>query len=476
MSFTQAIKWSVLSELAAKAIQPVIFILLARLLSPEDFGVMSAALMVIGFSQIFWEAGMAKAIIQRQTDVDSSANAAFWINTGMGVVISGLLFISADRIATVFFHDERVASVLQVMSIQILLGSVSAVHVALLQKEMDFKKLFWVRFATVSLPGFASIPLAMMGLGYWALVVGTIVGQVAQVIMLWRLSQWRPRLSFQTQIAKELLQFGGWVAASGLLAWFYVWGDSLIVGMYLGSHELGLYRTGSQLAAMIFTIIFSPINPVLYSHLSRMNENKERMCTAAEKVIKVLTFAAVPIAMIVFSLSIPLGEVLFGPKWEGVGFVIGAMALMHGFSWVVGMNGEVYRAMGRPAHETIVTGSTLIIYFGAYLFSIDFGIEAFVWTRLSLALGSLLLHLLVIRALLSMPILPIISHLLLITAVSFLSVSLVYYFVTSNIIDAWLQVLAGGLTSVAVVSGALFVIGKNDVLKELTSFVRVRSK
>jgi PST family polysaccharide transporter len=193
MSFVHAVKWSFLAELVSKAITLIVFIVLARLLTPEDFGVMSAALMVIAFSQILWEAGMGKALIQRQTDIEDAANVAFWINLGLGVLIAGLLFWGAQPIALTFFQDARVTPVLQIMTLQVLLGALSSVQTALLQKEMDFKKLFWVRMATVALPGFASIPLAWGGMGYWALVAGTLTGQAVQVMMLWRMSEWRPR-------------------------------------------------------------------------------------------------------------------------------------------------------------------------------------------------------------------------------------------------------------------------------------------
>ncbi len=163
MSVLNALKWSFLGELASKAVQPVVFIVLARLLTPEDFGVMAAAMMVIAFSQIFWEAGMGKALVQRQTDIEAAANAAFWINIALGILIASLLFLFAKPIARSFFQDERVTPVLQAMTIQVLLGALSSVQTALLQKEMGFKKLFWVRFATVSLPGIASIPLALHG-------------------------------------------------------------------------------------------------------------------------------------------------------------------------------------------------------------------------------------------------------------------------------------------------------------------------
>lgn len=399
MNLANALKWSFLSEVSTKAIQPVVFIILARLLTPEDFGVMTSALMVIGFSQIFWEAGMGKALIQRQSEVEEAANVAFWINIALGIVIAIFFFIVAPLVADIFFHDNRVTAVLQVMTLQILLGAISSVHTALLQKEMDFKKLFWVRVATVSLPGLASIPLALNGMGYWALVAGTLIGQLAQAIMLWRMNRWRPNLTFHTPIAKEMGKFGAWVGTSGLLAWFYIWADSLIVGMYLGSHELGLYRTGNQLASMCFATLLSPIIPVLYSHLSKMQHDKYLFQKAVNKIIDILIISTIPLAIIIYNLSNPIASILFSSKWKGIELVLGVLSLMHGFSWIVGMNGEFYRAMGKPAYETIVTSCTLFIYYLAYAYSITIGFEVFIWTRLALGLGSIVLHIVVLNIL-----------------------------------------------------------------------------
>lgn len=112
MSFANVLKWSFLSELASKAIQPVVFIVLARLLTPEDFGVMTAAMMVIAFSQIFWDAGMGKALIQRQTDIEEAANAAFWVNISLSLVICSPLLLTVNPIADHLFKYARVFAVL----------------------------------------------------------------------------------------------------------------------------------------------------------------------------------------------------------------------------------------------------------------------------------------------------------------------------------------------------------------------------
>ncbi len=475
MSLTHALKWSFLSELASKAIQPVVFIILARLLTPEDFGVMSAALMVIGFSQIFWEAGMGKALIQRQSDVDDAANAAFWINLGLGFFIAILLFSIADSVAYTFFHDGRVVAVLQIMTLQVFLGALSSVHTALLQKEMGFKKLFWVRFATVSLPGLASIPLALNGMGYWALVAGSIIGQVAQVIMLWRISHWRPKWKFNRLVAKKMGRFGVWVGLSGLLAWFYIWADSFIVGMYLGSHDLGLYRTGNQFALMGFSLLFGPVLPVLYSYLSQMNQDKDRLGRAIEKIVKILAFIAIPLAFFIYSVSDFIGIVFFGEQWEGIGFVIGVMALMHGFSWIVGMNGEVYRAMGKPSYETIVTAITLLVYLVAYLYSVQRGFDVFVWVRFMLALGAMFLHFFVLRKIVPICLFSIVRYIVMVTIVSGLVVT-VSHFVASYYMDgSWPVFIMEGLLELLAFCVIGFVVERKGVVRDILGLIKWRA-
>lgn len=397
MSITHAIKWSFLAEIASKAVTPLAFVILARLLTPEDYGVVAAATLAISFSQVFWEAGMGKALIHHRGDVPSAANAVFWVNTALGLVVAGLLIAISGPLAEHVFHDARVAPVLQVMSIQVLLGALASVHTSLLQKDMHFKRLFWVRLLTVSAPALLALPLAWYGMGYWALVAGSIVGQAVQVVMLWRASDWRPGFTFDSLIARRLARFGSWVAVSGLLSWFYLWADSLIVGMFLGSHNLGLYRTGNTLVLMIYGLLFGPLLPVLYSHFSQIQSSHEEIRRVLLKTVRLVTLVAIPVAFALYGFAEPIGDLVFGAEWQGVGLVIALMALVHGFSWVVGTNGEAYRAVGRPDYETKIMAGALLMYAVAYWVSVRHGLEAFLWTRVGLAMVALGIHLGVAR-------------------------------------------------------------------------------
>lgn len=417
-----ALKWSFLGEIASKAVTPVVFVVLARLLTPEDYGVVAAATMVISFSQIFWEAGMGKAIIQYRGDRTVAADAAFWINNALALLIAGTLATSSGLIADRIFHDPRVAPVLQVMTLQVLLSASVSIHIALLQKDLNFRHLFWVRLATVAIPGLASIPLASYGMGYWALVAGTLAGQVFQVALLWKRSPWRPRFTFDRQVAHELVRFGGWVAATALLAWCYLWADSLIVGVYLGPHDLGLYRTGNAFIIMTYGLIFSPLMPVLYSHLSAVSHDRARIRKIMIQVIRILTFLSLPLAALIAVNADFICDFIFGPKWQGISLVVGVMVLCHSISWVVGANGEFYRAIGKPHTETYIMGLMIVAFLPVYYFSIQHGLKIFIMARLGLVLIGFLVHVAVFVSVLKIRAHPIILYLIKVGVFSFCSI------------------------------------------------------
>jgi O-antigen/teichoic acid export membrane protein len=384
-----AFKWSALGEIASRAIGPLVFLVLARLLVPEDFGVVAAATVVISFSQVFSDAGLAKALIQRHDRVEESANVVFWLNLVIGLVIVTFLFFGAHFIAD-FFHDERIALVVQVLSLQILLAAFSSVHTALLQKDLNFKPLFWVRLVTTTAPGLASIPLAINGMGYWALVFGTLLGQMAQSAALWMFSPWRPHGRLDRNLATELVAFGKWAMLSGLIGWFYGWMDAIVVGHYLGPHDMGIYRTGNTFVTMIFGLIFSPLLPVLYSAFSRVRHDLSKVAESLLLVVKGIAMVAFPISAGLIALRAPIEQFVFRDEWGGIGMVIAILALVQGFSWLVGSNGEAYRGVGKPHIETWAMALSLTAYFIGYVFSVHYGLLVFLLSRLAMVFIGLL--------------------------------------------------------------------------------------
>ena len=186
-----SLKWSALTEIAARTAQPIIFVVLARLLAPTDFGVLATAMIVISFVQMFWDAGLSKALIQTKEVPENAAHVVFWTNLTLGIIIYTLLFAAAPYIAF-FFKSPVTEPVLRVLGIQIIIASLASVQQALFVRDLDFRGLFWIKLLTVFIPALFSIPLALLGYGIWSLVTGTLAGQFFNLLLLWMRSPWRP--------------------------------------------------------------------------------------------------------------------------------------------------------------------------------------------------------------------------------------------------------------------------------------------
>ncbi|MCW1300569.1 MAG: lipopolysaccharide biosynthesis protein [Candidatus Parvarchaeota archaeon] len=386
-----SVKWSALMEMVSRIAQPIIFVILARLLTPEDFGVVATAMIAISFSQMFWDAGLSKALIQTEEAPETAANVVFWTNIGLAIVIYVLLFFSAPLIAR-FFKSPASCAVLRVLGIQIVIASLSSVQQSLFMREMDFKNLFWIRLLTAFFPGFFSIPLAFYGYGVWALVGGTLAGQLLNLFLLWRKSTWRPSFSYDVTLARKLTRFGFWVLLESFGAWLIIWGDNLIVGRYLGVHDLGVYRTGWMLVTLIFGLVLNPLLPVLYPMFSRLQNNNEELKNAFHKANRIVFSLALPMGLGLLVLGPDLANLFFGEKWQGLGFVLSVLGLMHGMAWLVGINAELYRGMGRPDLNTKLMWLAILYYLPSYYLAVQHGLKVFTLTRLAVAVVAIPMH------------------------------------------------------------------------------------
>jgi O-antigen/teichoic acid export membrane protein len=386
-----AFKWSILGEAASRLIAPVAFLVLARLLTPEDFGVVAAATVVISLCQAVADAGLGKALVQKRDMLEASADAAFWMSFAVSLAL-GLVLIAAAPAIAGFFDDARIAPVVRVLALQVPLTGLAAIPIALLQRELAFRELFWVRLLTAGLPALASIPMALTGAGYWALVVGAVTGQALQCVALsWR-SHWRPRLRLDMATARQLARFGRWTSLSAVLAWCYGWLDSLFVARYLGAHDMGLYRIGNTLVTLVFGLAFAPLLPVLYSLFSRSGHNSNRVGMALLANARVTMVVSLPVATLFVLLAEPIELYFFGPEWTGLAYIVAVLAVGQGFAWLVGANGEAYRAVDRPDFEVWVMGLSLLAYGAGYAVAIRHGLAAFVLARTALVFIGLALH------------------------------------------------------------------------------------
>ena len=391
-------KWSILTEIVSRTALPIIFVILARLLTPDDFGVVATAMIAISFAQIFWDAGLSKALIQSEETPEDAAHVVFWTNIFLGVLIYFTLFIAAPAIA-LFFNSPSSSPVLRVLGLQIVIASFSSVQQALFIRDLDFRGLFWIKLLSAFVPGLCSIPMALFGYGVWALVAGLLAGQILNCLLLWQRSTWRPKFTYNRELARKLFTFGFWVVGESLALWFVLWGDHLIVGKFLGIHDLGLYRTGCMIVAIIFGFVLGSFLPVLYPTLSRFQDNIPAMIKIFHQANRVVMALVLPMGVGVFLVGHEIASVLFGTKWQGIGFVLSIIGLTNGVTWIVGINTELYRSIGRPDINTKLMFMAIVYYLPSYFIAALFGLETFVYARLIVGTLGIFIHVYVCKKL-----------------------------------------------------------------------------
>jgi len=394
------IKWSASIEIASRLISPLLLIILARLLAPSDFGLVSTATIAITFFQIFWDAGLSKALVQNNEINPGAANVVFWANLLFSILVYAVMFFSASAIA-VFFHSPGSELVIRILGIQCIISALGSVQQNLQVREINYKPLFIAKLLTALVPGLISIPMALMGLGVWALIAGNLTGNLLSVAFLWFQSTWRPSASLNLSLLPRLLRFGIWVMFEGLLGWFINMGDNLWVGHFLGTESLGKYQVGWSITTILFNIVLSPLLSVLFPAFSRLSDDAESRTKMYWQTMKVITFLCLPMGFGLFFIGNSLQAVLVNESWVGIGAVIRWIGLLMGFSWTIGVNAELYRAIGRPDINTKILFICFLYYAPAYYFASQLGLDRFLVVRFLVGFLSLPIHYLMMKKILN---------------------------------------------------------------------------
>lgn len=386
-----SVKWSTLTEIVSRAIFPITFVILARILTPEDYGLVAIAQVTISFCKLFWDAGLQKALIQTKESIEEAANVVFWTNLVLGIVIYALIFFTASLLAA-FFKSPAAAPVLQILGLQVVIGSASTVQRGLMLRNFKFKLLFWARLSTVAIPAAIAIPMACGGYGVWALVTSSLVGSMINCLVLWLGSSWHPSFHLNTEVAKSMFRFGSWIVLDSLIGWFIRQGDKVALGRYLPVKDLGIYRTGSNLVDIAFGFVLNPILPILYPAFSAIHSEKRELINLFYKANKIAMSLALPVGAGIACVATPLVALVLGEKWKGVEIVLMGLGPQMAIGWLIAANPEVYRAVGRPDIQTKIGVVSVPLYVFMYFLIAPFGLTAFVLARLGLTLVILPLH------------------------------------------------------------------------------------
>ena len=409
-----ATKWASITELSAKLVLPITNMILARILAPEAFGILATVIIIISFADMFADAGFQKFLIQYEFPSEENkfqyANVAFWTNFIISMLLWGIIFSYSEQIALILGNPE-LSIVIAVACIQLPITSFSSIQMALFRRHFDFKTLFYVRIVSVILPFIITIPLAYLGFDYWSLIIGNLVGQLFNALILTIKSKWKPRLFYNIKILKDMLSFSIWSLVEAIFIWLTAWVDVLIIGSLLNSYYMGLYTTSLNIINSMMALVTSATVPVLFSTLSRLQNNTEQFNKVFFNTQRLVSIIVLPVGVGIFLFSDLITWILLGENWSEASQIIGNWALTSAIMIVFGHYcSEVYRAKGQPKLSFLAQVLHLIVLVPVCIYSVQFGFWALVFVRSWIRIQFVLVHFLIMKYAIGIPISKIIRN------------------------------------------------------------------
>lgn len=381
----KATKWSAYAEIIGKLVGPITTMVLARVLTPEAFGVVTTLTMIIAFAEIFTDAGFQRYIIQHEfesdEDKDKSINVAFWSNLIMSLLLWGLIAIFAEPLATLV-GNPGLGIVLVVACASIPLEAFSSIQMAIFKRSLDFKSLFYRRLVAVAIPLFITIPLALWLRSYWALVFGTIAVNLSNAIILTLQSPWKPRFYYSFARLKDMLSFSVWSMFDAILIWATNYIEIFFIGCMLSAYYLGIYKTSMTTVTQFTSVITSAILPVIMPALSRTQHDYAAMREILLKIQKYLGILLLPIGFCILMFSQLITDILLGSQWQEAVPFIGIWGLMEVITVVFQrICSNIFPAIGKPRISVTVQVLHLVVLIPAVYISIGYGFSVLFYTR-----------------------------------------------------------------------------------------------
>ena len=353
----------------------VVITIQTRLLDPTDFGLVAFAAVFVGFTHVIADEGLADALVQRKELERAHLDATFWTTFAFAVVLTVILAALAVPIAALL-GDEELAPVLVVLSLSIPIASTSLVQRAILTRELKFRSLALRSLLGITVGGICGVIAAFAGLGVWSLVIQNLVGVTAGTLVLWRVTDFRPRLTFSYSHCRELLGFGSSVVGFRLLIYFTRWADDLLIGAFLGPAALGFYTVGSRMLRMLIQVTSSLIDRVSFPLYSRLQDQPARLKAAFYKSTAFASLIAFPVFLATAVLAPEVVDLFFGPKWADSIPVMQILAFFGLIQVLTYLNGTTIKALGKPSWLVVIVGITAGLKVGAFLVAVQYGLIA----------------------------------------------------------------------------------------------------
>lgn len=306
--------WSFLQTVGSGGIQFIATLILARILTPGDFGLIGMLTIFITVSQTLVSAGFNQALIQKKETDEEDYSSVFYINLVISICLYGILFFTAPLIAD-FYHQPILISLTRVLALIFIINAFSYVQQVRLIKEMRFKTLMLIHLPSTIISGFIAIMMAFYGYGVWSIVALQLIMQLAYAIQIWAYSKWKPLFSFNKKKSKSLFNFGSKLMISGIIHSIYENVYLVIIGKFFPLDVLGYYQNAQKLVDTPTQAFSSVISSVTFPAFSSLQDNDTKLKEGYKRSIQQLLFWLCPLLTLSAVLAKPLFRIVLTDKW-----------------------------------------------------------------------------------------------------------------------------------------------------------------
>lgn len=340
------VKWNAIGRFSTQGVSFFISILLARILSPSDYGVIGMITIFIAIAQTFIESGFGTALIRKKDCTDEDYSTAFYFNIIVGIVSYLILFIAAPYIAD-FFEMPILTEIVRVFSINLFLGSLTIVQGARLTAAIDFKSQAKISLVATIISGCVGLAMAYRGYGVWSIVYQSISSSIVRVILFWFITKWKPKISFSRQSFKYLFGFGSKILSASLLHTLYSNLTTILIGKFYTPKDLGYYSRGESLAIFPCSNIAGVIQSVTYPILSKIQDDDVRLIQVYRKYIRMMSIIIFFVMFLLVALANPLIITLFTDKWQNSVIYLQVFCFAYMFDHICSLNLNILYVKGR---------------------------------------------------------------------------------------------------------------------------------
>lgn len=311
----KGVLWSAIDRFSAKGIQFVFSILIARLLMPEDYGVIAMLGVFLGISQTFIDSGFGSALIRKVDRTETDFSTVFYFNIVVAILFYLALYFAAPAIAK-FYNTPLLVPVTRVVALNLVIGSFSGIHNAKLSIDIDFKSRAKISVLSAILTGCVGLWMAYSGYGVWALVIQTVFASFIRTVMLWWIVKWYPQWIFSWRSFKELFSFGSKLLVSGLLNTIYNNIYTLIIGKVFSPSTLGVYAKAKALADFPSSNLTGVLQNVTFPVLSTIQRDEDKLADAYKRFLRISAFVIFPLMLGLSAVADPFIRIVLTDKWE----------------------------------------------------------------------------------------------------------------------------------------------------------------